>query len=146
MTVHEQVNTFLVDIFGQINKLEQRALATELNDDVSITEMHIMEKIGEAGSSRMTDIARALDVTLATLTVACDRMQKKDLIERTRAEKDRRVVMVSLTPKGQAAWQYHEKFHHDLIDAALADMSEEEQNALSRALEKLGEFLSAYER
>ena len=146
MTVHEQVNTFLVDIFGQINKLEQRALATGLNDDVSITEMHIMEKIGEAGSSRMTDIARTLDVTLATLTVACDRMQKKDLIERTRAEKDRRVVMVSLTPKGQAAWQYHEKFHHDLIDAALTDMSEEEQNALSRALEKLGEFLSAYER
>ena len=146
MTVHEQVNTFLVDIFGQINKLEQRALATGLNDDVSITEMHIMEKIGEAGSSRMTDIARALDVTLATLTVACDRMQKKDLIERTRAEKDRRVVMVSLTPKGQAAWQDHEKFHHDLIDAALTDMSEEEQNALSRALEKLGEFLSAYER
>lgn len=146
MTVHEQVNTFLVDIFGQINKLEQRALATGLNDDVSITEMHIMEKIGEAGSSRMTDIARALDVTLATLTVACDRMQKKDLIERTRAEKDRRVVMVSLTPKGQAAWQYHEQFHHDLIDAALTDMSEEEQNALSRALEKLGEFLSAYER
>ena len=146
MTVHEQVNTFLVDIFGQINKLEQRALATGLNDDVSITEMHIMEKIGEAGSSRMTDIARALDVTLATLTVACDRMQKKDLIERTRAAKDRRVVMVSLTPKGQAAWQYHEKFHHDLIDAALADLSEEEQNALSRALEKLGEFLSAYER
>ena len=56
------------------------------------------------------------------------------------------MVMVSLTPKGQAAWQYHEKFHHDLIDAALTDMSEEEQNALSRALEKLGEFLSAYER
>ena len=146
MTVHQQVNTFLVDIFGQINKLEQRALATGLNDDVSITEMHIMEKIGEAGSSRMTDIARALDVTLATLTVACDRMQKKDLIERTRAEKDRRVVMVSLTPKGQAAWQYHEKFHHDLIDAALAGLSEEEQKALSRALEKLGEFLSTYER
>ena len=146
MTVHEQVNTFLVDIFGQINKLEQRALAIGLNDDVSITEMHIMEKIGEAGSSRMTDIARALDVTLATLTVACDRMQKKDLIERTRAEKDRRVVMVSLTAKGQAAWQYHEKFHHDLIDAALAGMSEEEQKALSRALEKLGEFLSTYER
>ena len=97
MTVHEQVNTFLVDIFGQINKLEQRALATGLNDDVSITEMHIMEKIGEAGSSRMTDIARALDVTLATLTVACDRMQKKDLIERTRAEKDRRVVRLEVT-------------------------------------------------
>lgn len=146
MTVHQQVNTFLVDIFGQINKLEQRALATGLNDDVSVTEMHIMEKIGQAGSSRMTDIARALGVTLATLTVACDRMQRKDLIERTRAEKDRRVVMVSLTAKGQAAWQYHEKFHQDLIDAALADMSEDEQKALSHALEKLGEFLSTYER
>lgn len=145
MTVHQQVNTFLVDIFGQINKLEQRALATGLNDDVSVTEMHIMEKIGQAGSSRMTDIARALGVTLATLTVACDRMQRKDLIERTRAEKDRRVVMVSLTAKGQAAWQYHEKFHQDLIDAALADMSEDEQKVLSHALEKLGEFLSTYE-
>lgn len=144
MSVHEQVNAFLVDIFGQINKIEQRVLAAGLDDEVSITEIHILEKIGNMERGRMSDIARALDITLATLTVACERLEKKDLITRARAERDRRVVLVSLTPKGRAAYQYHQQFHHDLIDAALEGLSEEEHRTLGHALQKIEEFLSTY--
>ena len=140
MSVHEQINHFLVEIFGRINKIEQRAIAAGLNDEVSISEIHILEKIGRAGRSRMSDIARALDITLATLTVACEKLAKKDLILRERAEDDRRVVLISLTPRGQAVYLYHQQFHHDLIDSALEGLSQDEQKVLSRALRKLEDF------
>lgn len=144
MSVHEQVNAFLVDIFGRINKIEQRALAAGLDDEVTVAEIHILEKIGDMECARMSDIARALNITLATLTIACERLEKKDMIERARAEADRRVVLVSLTPKGQAAYQYHRQFHNDLIDAALAGLTEEEQRVLSSTLKKIEEFLVSY--
>lgn len=144
MSVHEQVNAFLTGIFGRINKIEQRALAAGLDDEVSVAEIHILEKIGDVGSARMSDIARALDITLATLTVACERLEKKDLIERVRAEHDRRVVLVSLTPKGQAAYLCHQQFHRDLIDSALSKLTEEEQEAFGKALSKIEAFLRTF--
>ncbi len=144
MSSYQQINDFLVSIFGRINKMEERALATGLDEDVSITEMHILEIIGDMGCGRMSDIAHALGVTLATLTVACERLQNKALISRARAEYDRRVVLVTLTPKGQAAYQYHRQFHHDLIESVLSGLNEDEERALCHALHKIDEFLSAY--
>lgn len=144
MSVYQQINSFLVDIFGRINKIEERALAAGLDAEVSVTEIHILEKVGDMGSGRMSDIARALGITLATLTVACERLQNKDLISRVRAEHDRRVVLVSLTPKGEAAYQYHRQFHHDLISSILSGLSDDEEKALSRALQKIEKFLSEY--
>ena len=36
----EQLNSFLVDVFGRINKIEERAMAGGLGSAVSITEIH----------------------------------------------------------------------------------------------------------
>lgn len=144
MSIHQQVNAFLVDIFGRVNKIEQRALASGLDEEVSVAESHILEKVGDMGSGRMSDIARALGITLATLTVACERLEKKGLIARARVRQDRRVVIVSLTPAGWAAYRHHQRFHHDLIDAALAGLSADEQRTLGHALRKIEDFLSTY--
>lgn len=143
MDAYEQINGFLVDIWGRINKIEERALAAGLEDDVSITEIHIIEKIGDKPGCRMSEIARAIGVTLATLTVACDKLESKDLITRTRDSRDKRVVLVELTPKGVAAYAFHKRFHDRMVSAALAGMSEEESSALSRALTKLRGFFES---
>lgn len=144
MSAHQKVHSFLLDIFTRINKIEERTLATGLDFEISISEIHIIDVIGSSGSVRISDIARALHVTLATITVACERLERRDLITRTRGQKDKRVVLVSLTPKGEAAYQFHESFHHNLIDSALADLTQEEQDQLASALEKIEGFLTQY--
>lgn len=144
MSAHEQVHSFLLDIFNRINKIEERALTAGLDFDISITEIHIIDIIGSAGQLRMSAIARASGVTLATITVACERLERRGLITRVRDESDRRVVLVSLTPRGQAAYQYHAQFHHDLIDSALAELTGEEQEQLASALNKIEQFLVQY--
>ncbi|NCB28448.1 MAG: MarR family transcriptional regulator [Clostridia bacterium] len=140
MTAYDQINSFLVDIWSRIGKIEERALTAGLESDVSITEIHILEKIGDNPRCRMSEIARALGVTLATLTVACDKLVSKDLISRERDARDKRVVIVSLTPKGMAAYDFHKRFHDRMIDAAISGMDDDEQRALGRALDKLQTF------
>lgn len=144
MAIYEQFNTFMVDIWGRINKIEERALATGLEADVSITEIHIIEKIGDYPCRRMSDVARAIGITLATLTVACDKLENKGLIARSRDQKDKRVVNVSLTPRGIVAYEFHKKFHSEMMHSVLGDLTEEEAATLGTTLQKLQAFFESY--
>ena len=133
----EQLNSFLVDVFGRINKIEERAMAGGLGSAVSITEIHIIEKIGDREPVRMSEVARSIGVTLATLTVACDKLVSKGLVRRVRSQEDRRVVNIMLTDKGRAAYEY---FHERMIASLVDTLSPEQTALLAQSLEKLQDF------
>ncbi len=145
MASAEQLNSFLVDMFGRINKIEERAMADGLGSAVSITEIHIIEKIGALEPIRMSEVARSIGVTLATLTVACDKLEAKDLVRRSRDKSDRRVVNVTLTDKGRAAYEYHRAFHDRMIASVMDTLSPEQAAILAQSLEKLQDFFQQEE-
>ena len=136
----EQINFFLVDMFGRMNKIEERAMTEGLGSAVSITEIHIIEKIGAQEPTRMSEVARACGVTLATLTVACDKLEAKGLVHRSRDRSDRRVVNVTLTDKGRAAYEYHRAFHERMLSSILETLSPDEAAVLADSIEKLQDF------
>lgn len=145
MTGAEQINAFFADGFGRINKIEERVMAEGLGSAVSITEIHIIEKIGDMAPVRMSEVAAACGVTLATLTVACDKLQAKDLVRRERDESDRRVVKVTLTDKGRAVYEYHKAFHDRMVNAVMDSLTPEQAAVLAQSLEKLQDFFSQEE-
>lgn len=140
MSDYDTINTFLVDIWGRINKIEERSLTAGLGSDISITEIHIIEKIGDNQPCRMSEVARAIGVTLATLTVACDKLESKDLVTRARNNKDKRVVNINLTARGHAVYEYHKQFHNRMIEAALNELTPQETSVLADSLLKLQKF------
>lgn len=140
MSDFDSINQFLVDIWSRINKIEERSLTAGIGDQISITEIHIIEKIGAQQPSRMSVIAKSVGVTLATLTVACDKLESKGLIRRTRDTTDKRVVNISLTPRGQTIYTYHQQFHERMIAAALDQLSDRETTVLAGSLKKLQNF------
>lgn len=140
MSDFDSINNFLVDIWSRINKIEERTLAAGIGDNISLTEIHIIEKIAAEQPSRMSAIAKSVGVTLATLTVACDKLESKGLIQRTRDTSDKRVVNISLTPRGEAIHAYHKQFHERMISAALSELSESETALLASSLQKLQSF------
>lgn len=140
MSINNTLNEVLVRLFRDINTLEERALRTEDYRDVTSNDMHVMEAIGPEGTKNMTSVARELEVTTGTLTISVNSLVKKGYVNRTRSEEDRRVVLVSLSEKGQKAYFHHRKFHEEMIDAVLDGLTEEEQGALENALLKLTRF------
>ena len=136
----ERINDFLVDAYGRISKIEERAMTTGLGSALSI-----IEKIGLTEPARMSEIAHLLGVTLATLTVACDKLEAKDLVRRARSRTDRRVVHVTLTPRGRAVYEYHRSFHERMISSILDTLSPEQSAVLAQSLEKLQDFFNREE-
>ena len=79
-------------------------------------------------------------VTVGTLTVNMNSLEKKGYIVRTRSTEDKRVVLVTLTEKGRKAFFHHRDFHKAMIHAAVKDLDPDEMKALINCLNKLSVF------
>ena len=134
------LNTLLVDLFNDILKIEAAAIKQGEFSDLSVTENHIIEAIGKDREMTMTEVAKDLDITVGTLTTAITKLIKKGYVERKRIEEDRRVVLVNLTSKGEEVYKVHQVFHEEMICAMLSNFSDEEEQVLSKSLEKLNNF------
>lgn len=111
------MNNILVRLFKDILDIEERALITSEYKDISVNDMHIMEAIGIQESKNMSTVAKTMSVTVGTLTIAINHLVKKGYVERTRSEEDRRVVLVSLSEKGEKAYLHHKIFHEKMVMA-----------------------------
>ena len=142
----EIINETLVHLFHEIQKLEEEAIITEEFRDITNNDMHIIEAIGIDEPRNMSFVAKKLSVTVGTLTIAVNNLVKKGYVNRTRSEKDRRVVLISLTEKGRRAYEHHRLFHDKMIKATIANMSEQEEEVLAQALTNLIGFFEQYQQ
>ena len=130
----------LNDLFRDIMDLEQKAIITDEFKDISNNDMHIIDAIGEDGCKSMSTVAKALSVTVGTLTIAINSLVKKGYVSRERSEEDRRVVLLSLSEKGKRAFLHHKKFHDAMIRKVLEGLNEQETEVLVKALQNLRGF------
>ncbi|MBP5609387.1 MAG: MarR family transcriptional regulator [Lachnospiraceae bacterium] len=134
------LNELLVNLFNRVMDAESKAVITDEFRDSSNTDMHIMEAIGVGSPQNMSAIAAKLFVTVGTLTVNMNSLEKKGYIERRRSTEDKRVVLATLTEKGRKAFFHHRDFHKAMIHAAVRDLELDEMEALMNCLTKLNSF------
>ena len=140
MDTYQTLNDVLVNLFRDIMDLEQKAIITDEFKDISNNDMHIIDAIGEDGCKSMSTVAKALSVTVGTLTIAINSLVKKGYVSRERSEEDRRVVLLSLSDKGKRAFLHHKKFHDAMIRKVLEGLNEQETEVLVKALQNLRGF------
>lgn len=92
----------------------------------------------------MGEVAKALHITVGTLTVAVSNLVKKGYVQRFKSEKDRRVVRVGLTKQGKEVYHIHEKFHTALTDALVKDLDNDDMEILVKILSNLDSFVAQF--
>jgi MarR family transcriptional regulator for hemolysin len=92
---------------------------------------------GRGGSPRMIDLAQALECAPNSISNIVDRMVKAGLVRRTRGKKDRRVVHVSLTGKGEDVIKLAAPAGWEFIQKILSPISYKDKYALVSLLETL---------
>ena len=130
----------MVELFNEILTIEKQALQASPFNDLSITEMHVIEAIGERRSRTMTDVADQIGVTVGTLTTSMNRLVKKEYVNRNRSETDRRFVEIELTRKGRLAFKVHQAFHEEMIKYMIEELSNEDHEVLIKSLNRLSDF------
>lgn len=145
MDTYATLNDALVNLFRDVMTLEEQAIITQQYQDITNNDMHVIQAIGLGEPKNMSTIAKLLSVTVGTLTIAMNSLVKKGYVNRERGIEDRRVVYISLSEKGRAAYQHHEEFHRQMIDAILSDLTQDETESLVKALAKLNIWFRGFQ-
>ncbi|NLB62111.1 MAG: MarR family transcriptional regulator [Clostridiales bacterium] len=136
-----KMNDLLVDTFRSILKVEEQMLS-KFQNNLSISEMHLIEAIGKNKESGRTisDIANELSITLASVTVAINKLVKKDYVEKVRCSDDGRVVYAKLTKLGRKMDAVHRYFHEQMINKLSTGLTDYEKEVLIKGIDKLNSF------
>jgi DNA-binding MarR family transcriptional regulator len=143
---YKTLNEVLVNLFRDVMDIEQKAIITEEFQDITNNDMHIIEAIGMNEPKNMSTIAREISVTVGTLTIAMNSLVKKGYVLRERGKEDRRVVYISLTERGRAAYVHHARFHKAMIDSISDELTSEEMELLIKTLTKLNKWFRNWQK
>ena len=140
------LNEVLVNLFRDVLEIEEKSLATSHFRDLTNNDMHVIEAIGIEEPKNMSAIAKLLSVTVGTLTIAMNSLVKKGYVTRERGKTDRRVVFISLSEKGRAAYEHHAAFHQEMIQSIAEQLTKDELDALTKALTCLNQWFREKEK
>jgi MarR family 2-MHQ and catechol resistance regulon transcriptional repressor len=125
----------LVKAFQAASKYLYAGLEETGIDD---TDFRILEALLSKGPLPVNTIGPKVFLTPGSISTAVDRLVERGLVSRVESPEDRRVRVVSLTPKGQRLIAPVFRKHAAEIKKVFADASPKELRALETTLKKIG--------
>ncbi len=102
------------------------------------TDFRILEALLNKGPLPVNTIGPKVNLTPGSISVAVDRLLDRGLVSRVESHQDRRVRVVSLTPKGKELIAPVFRKHAVEIRQMFADASPKEVRSLETILKKIG--------
>ncbi|QAY66095.1 MarR family transcriptional regulator [Paenibacillus protaetiae] len=100
-------------------------------------QLGVLELLLQHEPMKPSDLLQYLSTTPAAITTLLDRMERNELIVRTRDESDRRIVWVTVTEKGKAETQRGLEVRSKVIEQSLDRISAHNQQLLVYLLGKV---------
>ncbi len=130
----ERLNFLLPQIIHRMQRIPVRSKAAP---SVSVPQFRMLSLLQLDGPSTMGGLARRASVTLPTATSSVNTLVRGRYVTRRRAEHDRRVVIVSLTPRGQQAVDDLNAFRCEQLGTVLRHVDDGEQREFIEAFETI---------
>lgn len=146
MDNYSKINTILVRLFNDILDYESKVFKNTEFKDITTNDMHIIDVIGVDQRKNMSGVAKALSVTMGTLTISINNLVKKGYVTRVRSEKDRRIVYVELSKRGVDAYNKHNEFHKDMVNSMLNTLDDKETEILIKGLHKIDTWIHSIKK
>jgi MarR family 2-MHQ and catechol resistance regulon transcriptional repressor len=102
------------------------------------TDFRILEALLNKGPLPVNTIGPKVNLTPGSISIAVDRLLDRGLVSRVESHEDRRVRVVSLTPKGKELIAPAFRKHAVEIRKMFADASLKEVRSLETILKKIG--------
>jgi DNA-binding MarR family transcriptional regulator/ribosomal protein S18 acetylase RimI-like enzyme len=114
-----------------------------LKSPFSLTETRVLYELAQRGETTATRMGEELGLNAGYLSRILRRFQERRLVESKRSEKDGRQSLLSLTPKGRAAFARLDQESKRQVGAMLEPLSEADRRALVGAMEGIERLLGA---
>lgn len=109
--------------------------------DLKIAQLDILMNVHRHPGLSQQDLANRLLVGRSNITMLLPQLEAQDLLSREPDAKDKRVMRLSLTNKGEALLAKALKIYTDLIERVMAQSSESECNLIGARMTQIADML-----
>ena len=136
----------IADYIEEVKELLSSDIWENIFLDCSKNEVLIFWLLYQRGEVNMTEIAEYIHVPLNTATGIINRMEKNELIVRTRSKEDKRVVFIGFSEKGMTQFQslVNELMYYGM--KVMSSFTKEERNLFYKITTKEKEILRQEKR
>jgi MarR family transcriptional regulator, organic hydroperoxide resistance regulator len=119
-----------------------RGRDTHRGGEIGHAQFELLIELYANGAMHAGELADAVEASAATVSGMLDGLSDQELIERTRSETDRRIVVVKLTRRGKRKVEARKALWQRRWQEALDGLDDEELKTAARVLERIhGIFL-----
>src|SRR6516162_4649101 len=126
----------IAEALPQRSSALSRLFLTTTSVCVSRTEVGVLRTL-RAGPWRITELAAEERVTQPAITLLVNRLEDRGWVQRVPDPSDRRAVLVSLTPDGEAVFEQLRAEYRALLHEEMASLDDDEVATLASAVEIL---------
>lgn len=136
----------LDELFLHFIDFSRKHIAEEsIKSEVSHEQFKVLFHLYGKEKVNMNEIGDNVCISNSASTVLIDKLIKLELVERSRSEKDRRLVEVSVTEKGKDLLKKIIDRRHKLIEGFLNTMNKDERSIISQSINILDKNLKSFD-
>jgi DNA-binding MarR family transcriptional regulator len=120
--------------------------ATADRSELSLTAAAVLSRLQREGPARLTELAAAEGITQPSMTALVARLAGQGLVERAADPRDRRAVVLGLTPAGAELLARRRAGRTARLAPHLADLSPDERARIADAVPALTSLAGALRR
>ncbi|MCZ8512701.1 MarR family transcriptional regulator [Paenibacillus filicis] len=125
-----------VDLLEQMHRLIYKRIFSEWSHmsplHLTMPQANLLKFLDSKAMHKTSDAADFMCISSGALTMLCDKLAEKGLIERNRDEADRRVIYLELSEEGKRVVQEIRMLKGRLIDRLMEGVTEDDLQALNR--------------
>jgi DNA-binding MarR family transcriptional regulator len=144
-TIQELIDRY-VSVSFDVNKKAESLIKGQIEEDLTVDQHYIIRYIQNSKECTSSELAEAFDVNKSAITAIINRLAERGLIERTRDEKDRRVVYLTLSDKGMDLHHKTQEKVHLLVESFITQFDETEITYFINTYEKLAQILTTMKK
>lgn len=141
----EKYEQLLISLRRVIRAISIHSKHLSKESGLTSPQLMVMRKIDELDAPLAKQIAQEITLSAATVTTILDRLEKRDLIVRTRSKTDKRKVHLSLSEAGKTLLSNSPPPLQDHFIKRYKNLEEWEQSQLLSAVERIAAMMDADE-
>lgn len=133
----------IVKLFYDVNKVLKCGMRKSFEDaNLTIPQSLVIGSLIKNGEMKITDLSKRLNLSNSTISGIVDRLEKQQLVVRTRSEVDRRIVFVKVTSRFSEMFQEIFKKAEESFQELLNPGTSEEIEKILEGLKTLKKILN----
>ena len=140
----EELSRKLLNLILRFNEYDRKTRNFGTDTVLHLSEIHLIEFIGDHGGFCVSEIARETGVTKGAVSQTLKRLERKRFVLKPADPENRSRRVVFLTEKGRTAYAGHRKYHEQinlLVSRSLVEKTQEEIDIIYDFLDRLERLL-----